>query len=122
MKFGTIVIVERGSEGIPNGRPGCKRNVFGTLVFARGHERWVKLLQDDPFDSLPQMGWNKKGAVGNWSASVVKDSLGALVEDRWWPNKTGRIVKRTKTTLRIMWGDGVTDKYDKAHFRFLRFV
>jgi len=70
MLFGTKVWVERGSAGRPVGTPGCLRLVKGTLVGARGHERYVRLEEDDPFDSVG--AWIKAGDVGNWSASVVK--------------------------------------------------
>jgi hypothetical protein len=42
--------------------------VQGVLVGARGHERFVRLLEDDPLDTV---GWNKAGQIGHWSASVV---------------------------------------------------
>jgi len=67
MRFGTKVWVERGGHW-PKGTPGCLRRVKGTLVGAQGHERFVRLDQNDPLDTS---GWSKKGDVGHWSASVV---------------------------------------------------
>jgi hypothetical protein len=66
MRFGTQVLVTRGS-GKPGTR-GSRRMVQGVLVGARGHERFVRLLEDDPLDTV---GWNKAGQIGHWSASVV---------------------------------------------------
>ena len=68
MKFGTPVIIERGSLTRTEG-PGCKREVKGVLVGARGNDRIVRLSQDDPEDTC---GWNKVGDVGRWSASAVR--------------------------------------------------
>lgn len=31
-------------------------------------ELYVRLEQDDPFDTV---GWNKKGQIGHWSSSSV---------------------------------------------------
>ena len=78
MKFGTQVIVERGGHRPTPGTPGCKRFVKGKLVWARGHDRWVKLLEDDPYDTV---GWNKAGMIGRWSAGAVIEA-GAVTEDR----------------------------------------
>jgi len=63
-----LVIVERGGGSAP-GTPGCRRTVRGVLVGAQGHERFVRLLEDDPLDTV---GWSRRGQVGNWSASAVK--------------------------------------------------
>lgn len=35
---------------------------------ARGSDRWVRLLEDDPLDTVR---WNKAGQIGHWSASSV---------------------------------------------------
>lgn len=67
MRFGTLVYVRRGGGAAP-GSPGCARSVLGVLVGARGHERIVRLIEDDPFDTV---GWCKAGHVGRWSASCV---------------------------------------------------
>jgi len=67
MKFGTKVLVERGG-GSKKGTPGCTRFVHGVLIGARGYERFVRLTEDDPLDTV---GWNRKGQIGNWSDSVV---------------------------------------------------
>jgi hypothetical protein len=68
MKFGTRVIVTRGGGG-PAGTPGSKRQVRGILIGARGHQRFVRLTEDDP---LATLDWcTKAGDVGNWGASVV---------------------------------------------------
>jgi hypothetical protein len=72
MKFGTKVVVTRGGGNRP-GTPGCKRKVHGVLVGARKHERYVKLLEDDPLDTV---GWNKAGDIGWWSTSVVCEEKG----------------------------------------------
>lgn len=69
MKFGTPVLVERGG-GNPKGTPGSRRFVRGILVGARGNELLVRLTEDDPLDTV---GWNKKGMVGRWSRSAVKE-------------------------------------------------
>ena len=68
MKFGTLVEVTRGGGGAP-GTPGSKRVVRGVLVGAYGHERLVRLLEDDPLDTV---GWNEAGQIGRWSASAVE--------------------------------------------------
>lgn len=67
MKFGSKVFVLRGGSP-PPGQPGCFRRVRGILVGARGHERMVRLTEDDPLASI---AWCKKGDVGRWSASAV---------------------------------------------------
>jgi hypothetical protein len=67
MKFGTSVWVLRGSGAVP-GTPGCRRKVQGILIGARGHERRVRLVQDDPHDTV---GWNRAGQIGHWAASTV---------------------------------------------------
>jgi len=79
MKFGTKVWVERGSAGRAKGTPGCLRRVKGVLVGARGHERYVRLEEDDPFDSVG--AWIKAGDVGNWSASVVTERKENTIEE-----------------------------------------
>ena len=76
MKFGTRVLVRRGSENIAPGRPGHLRTVQGVLVGARRTERLVRLLQDDP-DAVA--GPNKEGEAGCWSASAVSEGLPPLV-------------------------------------------
>ena len=69
MKFGTVVYVTRGG-GAPAGTPGCQRSVRGVLVGARGCNRRVRLLQDDP---LATVGYcTRKGDIGWWSASVIQ--------------------------------------------------
>jgi hypothetical protein len=74
MRFGTHVMIQRGG-GAPKGTPGCYRLIEGLLVGARGNERWVKLLEDDPLDTV---GWSKAGQIGHWSKS-------ALVTLPYWP-------------------------------------
>ena len=61
MRFGTVVRFRRG--GAVNGRI-----VRGVLVGARGHNVWIRLLHDDPGDTV---GWNKAGQVGHWSRSAI---------------------------------------------------
>ena len=68
MKFGTRVLVLRGSPGRPDGTLGCSRMVAGVLIWARGNELWVRLLEDDPFDTI---GWCKAGDVGHWGNDSV---------------------------------------------------
>jgi len=70
MTFGTIVLVQRGG-GAPPGQPGCTRMVRGVLVGARGKQRRVRLLDDDPLDTV---GWRWAGDVGWWYASAVKEA------------------------------------------------
>ncbi len=67
MKFGTKVKVERGGSR-PSGTPGCQRTVLGVLVGRRGNECSVKLLEDDPLDTV---GWLKAGQIGIWCKSAV---------------------------------------------------
>jgi hypothetical protein len=67
MKFGTIVLVERGGNRASG--PGCHRFVRGVLIGAVGNEKRVRLLEDDPDDTV---GWSKAGDVGHWSTSAVK--------------------------------------------------
>lgn len=70
MKFGTRVLVKRGGHQLPHpGGVGAERTVKGILVGARGTERYVKLTQDDPFDTV---GWSKAGQVGHWGADAVE--------------------------------------------------
>ena len=68
-RFGTEVSVTRGSRHYPAGTPGCLRLVRGVLIGARGNERTVRLLDDDPCDTV---GWNRAGDVGYWSASAIR--------------------------------------------------
>jgi len=69
MLFGTPVMVERGGSPAP-GQLGCRRVVSGILIGARGHQRIVRLTQDDPLSTIPE--WSKAGDVGWWSSSVVR--------------------------------------------------
>jgi len=69
MRFGTPVWVQRGSLTFTD-RPGGGRRVRGVLVGARGHERYVRLTEDDPLDTV---GWNKAGQTGHWSSSAVTE-------------------------------------------------
>jgi len=70
MKFGTKVLVIRGSLLRTNGTPGCKRVVKGILIGAYEHQRIVRLTENDPFDTV---GWSKKGSIGCWEVSQVKE-------------------------------------------------
>jgi hypothetical protein len=70
MKFGTIVLVHRGSSGNPPGTPGCKRTVRGVLVGARGANRRVRLLKSDPLSALGYC--TRAGDIGWWARSQVK--------------------------------------------------
>jgi len=68
MKFGTNVIVNRGSAG--NTGLGKLRQVRGILVGARQNQRFVRLTEDDPFSAH---GWDKVGQIGRFAkSSVVK--------------------------------------------------
>jgi len=69
MKFGTVVMVQRGSVGRAYGTPGCLRYVAGRLLGARGHQRYVRLLQDDPFATVGYC--TDAGSTGQWDDSVV---------------------------------------------------
>ena len=77
MRFGTKVMVTRGGGARP-GEPGSKREVRGVLVGAWDHERYVRLEEDDPLDTV---GWNKAGQVGHWSASAVRPEPAAAGRD-----------------------------------------
>jgi len=69
MKYGTRVIVRRGSMGrIPTGERGCGRDVKGVLIGSRGNEMIVRLSEDDLLDTV---GWSMAGDVGRWSKSAV---------------------------------------------------
>lgn len=70
MKFGTAVLVERGSPGQPVGAPGHLREVRGVLVGRRGHESIVRLTEDDPFATVGYC--TKAGDIGHWSSSAVR--------------------------------------------------
>ena len=68
MRFGTPVWVHRGGSQ-PRGKIGCSRWVKGTLIGARGHERLVRLEEDDPLSGFEP--WRHRGAVGSWEASQI---------------------------------------------------
>jgi len=69
MRFGTAVLVRRGSRGNLAGTPGCLRSVRGIYVGAYGNCAIVRLLEDDP---LATVGYcTKAGDVGQWSDSCV---------------------------------------------------
>jgi hypothetical protein len=78
MKFGTTVLILRGSAGHPKGTPGCLRFVKGVLIGARGKQRRVKLLEDDPLATCDYC--LRSGDIGWWSASAVNraESEGVL--------------------------------------------
>lgn len=69
MRFGSRVIIARGSAARPSGEPGSAREVPGVLVGAHGHQRRVRLLADDPLDTA---GWGRAGDTGEWPASAVR--------------------------------------------------
>jgi len=77
MRFGTKVIVIRGG-GAKSGTPGCTREVLGVLIGAWGYEREVRLLENDPLDTV---GWNKIGDIGNWSGSVMRKATLEEIEE-----------------------------------------
>lgn len=45
--------------------------------------------------------------------------LRALVADRWWPWRVGRIKRRTKYSAHVEWSDGEVQRYDRDHLQFL---
>lgn len=45
---------------------------------------------------------------------------GAIVHDRWWPWRLGRVLRVGKTCTRVRWSDGTEWSYDKAHRQFLK--
>lgn len=67
MKFGTKVLVTRGSAGIKSG-PGVLRTVKATLIGAYGDTRIVRLDQNDP---LTMFGCFLKGDHGSFGKSAV---------------------------------------------------
>jgi len=85
VKFGTVVVVERGSKNREPGTPGSLRLVKGVLVGALGPQRRVRLLEDDPLDTV---GWSKRGHIGWWGSSVVRAQpaiVSELVDERGTP-------------------------------------
>jgi len=68
MRYGTLVLVKRGSPNIKFG-PGRLRKVKGVLIGNKGSRRDVRLLQNDPDATIGYC--TKKGDVGWWSASCV---------------------------------------------------
>lgn len=91
MRFGTVVLVERGG-GAPTGQPGCRRTVRGVLVGARGKRRQVRLLDDDPLD---MSGWAHAGDLGWWSESAVKGG-GSVSHGRAHSTARGALVAAAK--------------------------
>lgn len=83
MKYGTIVTIERGSERQPLGQPGCLRKVKGKYLGSQGCNVMVRLLEDDPLDTV---GWSKAGDIGWWSKSIVKPYL-KINNKEWVYNK-----------------------------------
>jgi len=75
IRFGSKVIVQRGSPGNPPGTKGCLRSVKGVLLKRRGHNCLVKLTQDDPLSTFPDLSLT--GHNGWWSESVVTEDLTA---------------------------------------------
>lgn len=69
MKFGTKVVVIRGSRGIQRPNPGHLREVEGICIGKRGPNVRVRLTQDDPAATVGYC--EHKGDVGWWSKSVV---------------------------------------------------
>lgn len=68
MRYGTIVLVKRGSEQIQSG-PGRLRYVKGVYIGGSSWQRKVRLLWDDPDATVGYC--TKKGGVGHWSKSCV---------------------------------------------------
>lgn len=70
MRFGSKVIVQRGSARLPAGTPGSLREVRGVLVGAQGVRRHVRLSHDDP---LATVGYcTRQGDAGWWPRSAVR--------------------------------------------------
>jgi hypothetical protein len=69
MKFGTEVWIKRGGNNSSPGTPGCVREIRGVLVGRKGVLCWVRLVEDDPLDTV---GWSKTGDVGYWFKSAVR--------------------------------------------------
>ena len=57
------------------------------------------------------------------AAVFAQLSKGDLVHDRYWPLVGGRIVRKTKSSLRVYFGTGTasprTTTYDVPHCQFL---
>ena len=70
MRFGTVVVITRGG-GSAAGQPGCTRQVLGKVVGARGCNRRVLLLEDDPLDTTGL--WRQAGDVGWWAATQLEE-------------------------------------------------
>ena len=80
MKFGSIVMIQRGSVSQAYGTPGCLRYIAGRLLGARGNQRFVRLLQPDP---LATVGYcTEAGQAGQWSASAVVPLVNEPPESR----------------------------------------
>jgi hypothetical protein len=69
MRFGSEVLVWRGSTRIPFGTPGHHRQVRGILIGRRKHQALVRLTEDDPYATGGYC--LHAGDVGWWSASQV---------------------------------------------------
>jgi len=69
MRYGTHVLVQRGSARIKKG-PGKLRLVHGVYIGGKGEQRKVRLLHDDPYATVDFC--TKLGDIGYWSASCVK--------------------------------------------------
>lgn len=52
-------------------------------------------------------------------ANALRWKVGTKVYDRWWPWKTGVVIRTFKTTVHVRWVDGSTQRYDAAHWQFL---
>lgn len=77
MRFGTRVLVRRGSTGHPPGDPGCDRLVKGVMIGGHGHAAIVRLTEDDP---LATVGYClHAGDVGWWSRSAIRADEGCDV-------------------------------------------
>lgn len=96
VKVGTKVWVRRGG-GAPKGAPGCTRRVRGTLVGVQGHERFVRLDEDDPLDTV---GWKKAGEVGHWCSSSVRTRT-EQKENDMEPHDFGWAIRALKQGLRV---------------------
>jgi hypothetical protein len=72
MRFGSKVIVTRGG-GLAPGTPGCRREVRGVLIGAKGCERIVRLTEEDPLATCNYC--LHVGDVGYWGSSVVRPDI-----------------------------------------------
>lgn len=69
-RVGDLVLISRGGGYAKPGTRGSLRKVRGIVVGARGYDRRVMLLEDDPLSSFAE--WSHCGDVGWWSVSALE--------------------------------------------------